>query len=163
MSRDPTPKDLLGVQDDLQRLLDERLMKQIHTEPVRASGSPDVPTPTGPARAGTAAVYKSYRAEGAAAAHNPAGPRSSIGRKRSFTPELTARLHDRIRELEHETLRLRLRGEAAEEALEEAERLYGERVRELQDRVWALQGKLDERQDAEQPRPQGLLSKLLGR
>lgn len=163
MAYDPTSKDLLGVQDDLQRLLDERLMKQVRTGAVRASASPDAPVSATPGRAGAAADFRSYRTEEVAAAHNPAGPRSSIGRKRSFTPELTARLHDRIRELEHETLRLRLRGEAAEEALEEAERLYGERVRELQDRVWALQGRLDERQDAEQPRPQGLLSKLLGR
>ncbi|MHB0978883.1 MAG: hypothetical protein ACYC5Q_02205 [Thermoleophilia bacterium] len=163
MSHDPTSKDLLGVQDDLQRLLDERLMKQIRTEAVRASGSPDIPVPATPARAGAPVDYRSYRAEEAAAAHNPAGPRSSIGRKRSSRPERTARLHDRIRELEQATLLLSLRAETAEEALEEAERLYSERVKELQDRVWALQGRLDELKDVEQPRPQGVLSKLLGR
>ncbi len=163
MAYDPTSKDLLGVQDDLQRLLDERLMKQVRTGAVRASASPDAPVSATPGRAGAAADFRSYRTEEVAAAHNPAGPRSSIGRKRSSTPERTARLHDRIRELEQETLRLRLRGETAEEALEEAERVFGEQVGALQDQVRALQEEIARSTGGDQPPAKTRFSKLLGR
>lgn len=161
MSHDPTSKELLGLQDDLQRLLDKRLMKQIRTEPVRASGGPDAPAPAPPARARAAVDY--VASDDSAAGHNPAGPRSFIGRKRSSAPERTGRLHDRIRELEREILRLGLRAETAEEALDEAGRFYGEQVQELRNQVVALQKEIGQLNSVAQPQAKRRLSKILGR
>jgi len=163
VSNRPSSEDLRGLQDDLQRLLDKRLTEQVRSDPIRETRTPDPPARVVPAAANALVGFDFYGAPEPGAARNPAGPRSSIGRKRSSAPTRTGRLHERMQELEQDVLRLGLRAEAAEGALDEAERLYGEQVRVLQDRVAALQIELDAVTSEGPGGPKGRLSKLLGR
>ncbi|MHB1344868.1 MAG: hypothetical protein ACYCX3_10990 [Thermoleophilia bacterium] len=168
MSNRPSSEDMRGLQDDLQRLLDKRLTEQVRSDPIRSTRTPDPPARVVPAAANALVGFDFYGTSESGAARNPAGPRSSIGRKRSSAPTRTGRLHERIQELELVVLRSGLRSEAAEEALIEAERLYGEQVRALQDRVAALQTELDAvtNEGPGHPKPgppKGRISKLLGR
>ncbi|MHB8868995.1 MAG: hypothetical protein ACYC6T_17595 [Thermoleophilia bacterium] len=163
MSNRPSSEDMRGLQDDLQRLLDKRLTEQVRSDSIRETRTPDPPARVVPAAANTLVGFDFYESSEPGAARNPAGPRSSIGRKRPSSPTRTGRLHERIQVLEQDVLRLGLMAEAAEEALNGAERLYGEQVRVLQDRVAALQTELDAVTNEGPGHPKGRLSKLLGR
>ncbi len=163
MSNRPSSEDMRGLQVDLQRLLDKRLTEQVRSDPIRATRTPGPPARVVPAAANALVCFDFYEAPEPGAARNPAGPRSSIGRKRSSSPARASRLHERIQELEQDVLRLGLVAEAAEEALNEAERLYDAQVRGLQDRVAALQAELDAVNNEGPGHTKGRLSKLLGR
>lgn len=116
-----------------------------------------------PSAANALIGFEFYEADESAAARNPAGPRSSIGRRRSTAPTRTGRLHERLQQLEEEVLRLSLRAEVAEEALWKAERVYEEQIRGLRDQVAALERDLEAARGPGTPEPKRRLSRMLGR